>query len=470
MDDFLDDDDVDLLHIFRAGDKIKPQNPKATILNNIAAGVLNHRQATAKLRDAYRKNCSNNHTAPSGYVLQHIDREHLQVSELQLSDSGAVSLSQSLSYHLMTIDLSSNGISDVGAEAFAASLEKSSLTSLDLSKNLIGDLGGVVLVNSLSKSKLSHLSLAGNKLGDMFAQSFEEIFLKNKVPALLTSKSDKPSPPPALNIRSSYQGSRRQTHIRSGSDEMTSFYREMSAKIDRDSVPSLESLDLSDNQIGVKGGKALARWLVGSTFRLCRINLGYNHLGDQGAAAIFLALNFPNCNRLEDVDVSFNGISDTGGSWIVSSLLTLFGAFELQQGWESDGQAAKEVFMSIHDAAKGCAANLPEFPSDVGSRTGCLCRVDLSRNRLGAKSAEGFARILSLPPIKPNRIETKNSLGDRMPSAYGFAESQGSARKTWGKSRSEKKSGLAKNPAGGGVTLSELKLGWNALGAEGTKK
>ena len=76
---------------------------------------------------------------------------------------------------------------------------------------------------------------------------------------------------------------------------------------------------------------------------------------------------------------SFNGISDTGGSWIVSSLLTLFGAFELQQGWESDGQAAKEVFMSIHDAAKGCAANLPEFPSDVGSRTGCLCRVDLSR-------------------------------------------------------------------------------------------
>ena len=84
---------------------------------------------------------------------------------------------------------------------------------------------------------------------------------------------------------------------------MTSFYREMSAKIDRDSVPSLESLDLSDNQIGVKGGKALARWLVGSTFRLCRINLGYNHLGDQGAAAIFLALNFPNCNRLEDVDV-----------------------------------------------------------------------------------------------------------------------------------------------------------------------
>ena len=76
---------------------------------------------------------------------------------------------------------------------------------------------------------------------------------------------------------------------------------------------------------------------------------------------------------------SFNGISDTGGSWIVSSLLTLFGAFELQQGGEGDGQAAKEVFLSLPDTAKGCAANLPEFPSDVGSRTGCLCRVDLSR-------------------------------------------------------------------------------------------
>ena len=50
MDDFLDDDDVDLLHIFRAGDKIKPQNPKATILNNIAAGVLNHRQGKCSSR------------------------------------------------------------------------------------------------------------------------------------------------------------------------------------------------------------------------------------------------------------------------------------------------------------------------------------------------------------------------------------------------------------------------------------
>lgn len=361
--------------------------------------------ATAKLRDAYRNNCANNHTAPSGYVLQNIDREHLQVSELQLSDSGAVSLSQSLSYHLMTIDLSSNGISDQGAEAFAVSMEKvsggrgdgysftilsslflttllltigqNSLTSLDLSKNLIGNVGGVALINSLPESKLKHLSLAGNKLGDMFAESFEEIFLKNKAPAL-ASTSDKPKPPPALNIRSSYQGTKRQTRIRT--NDMASFYKEISGKLSRDGVPSLESLDLSNNQIGMKGGKALARWLVGSTFRLCRINLGYNNLGDSGAASIFLALNYANCNRLEDIDVSFNGISDVGGSWIVSSLLTLFGAFELLEGGGGfGGEGEAEVFMQVLDVAKACAANLPEFPGNVGSRTGCLWRVDLSR-------------------------------------------------------------------------------------------
>lgn len=100
-----------------------------------------------------------------------------------------------------------------------------------------------------------------------------------------------------------------------------------------------------------------------------------------------------------------------------------------------------------------------------------LTRLLGYRNRLGAKTAEGFARMLSLPAIEANKIETKNSLGDRMPSAYGFAAAQGSARKTWGKTRSgKKKESIAKNPIGGGLTLTEVRLGWNALGTEGTKK
>ncbi|GMH60217.1 hypothetical protein TL16_g03000 [Triparma laevis f. inornata] len=55
-------------------------------------------------------------------------------------------------------------------------------------------------------------------------------------------------------------------------------------------------------------------------------------------------------------------------------------------------------------------------------------------------------------------------------SAWNKVRRRGSARKTWGKNRSGKKSELAKNPVGGGMTLTELGLGWNGLGAEGTKK
>ena len=124
------------------------------VLTNSAAPLVST-LATAKLRDNYRTACEVNNTAPSGYILQIIDYPHLQVSKLLLGDPGVVSLSQSMSYHLLTIDLSSNGISDAGAQALALSMEKNSLTELDLSKNQIGDEGGVALVNSMTAGKVS---------------------------------------------------------------------------------------------------------------------------------------------------------------------------------------------------------------------------------------------------------------------------------------------------------------------------
>ena len=134
----FDDDDMDPAHIMPSSSSAVV-NMKGTILTSIAADVLSHRQQVAKMRDAYREACAGFNTAPSGYILQNIDRAHLRVAELLLGDDGVSALSLSLSRQLVSVDLSNNGVGDLGATAFAQSLEKSSLTELDLSKNQICD-------------------------------------------------------------------------------------------------------------------------------------------------------------------------------------------------------------------------------------------------------------------------------------------------------------------------------------------
>ena len=81
-----------------------------------------------------RAACTAHKTAPSGYILQNIDRNHLNAAELLLSDAGVAALSTSLSRRLVTLDLSNNGVSDSGAKAFALCLARSSLTKVDLSR------------------------------------------------------------------------------------------------------------------------------------------------------------------------------------------------------------------------------------------------------------------------------------------------------------------------------------------------
>ena len=97
----------------------------------------------------------------------------------------------------------------------------------------------------------------------------------------------------------------------------------------------------------------------------------------QGAAAIFLALNFPKCRNLESIDLSVNGISDEGGTYLISSLLALFGAFELYNAYKGRSQ----TFLSLNDVATKVSANLPPFPFDIGSNVSSLTSIDLSRNR-----------------------------------------------------------------------------------------
>ena len=45
--------------------------------------------------------------------------------------------------------------------------------------------------------------------------------------------------------------------------------------------PVLQNLDLSGNNIGSKGGKSIARWLIGSNYKLRSLRLGWNSLMDE---------------------------------------------------------------------------------------------------------------------------------------------------------------------------------------------
>ena len=137
----------------------------------------------------------------------------------------------------------------------------------------------------------------------------------------------------------------------------------------------------------------MSHFLSNSKFKVSTLLLGWNNLLDTGSLAVVLGMDRGNGNVLETLDMSFNGITDEGGSLIATALLTLFKGIK-----EEDKHAERDV-ATIEEFKK---KNGLVWEGDVegdkeeGASGSMIKRLDLSRNRLGEKFAFGLSKLLEM--------------------------------------------------------------------------
>jgi uncharacterized protein (TIGR02996 family) len=206
----------------------------------------------------------------------------LRLGRNRFSDDAAEQLATSdVLSNLLELDLSGNELGETGARALAASAHLGALRSLELRENHLGPVGAVTLASSERLGALNRLGLAQNEIGVARLQSLGRAHELLRVRVLDLSRNglnaagihailNRPSTPDALPAR-------------------------------------LEELDLSHNELGSDGARALAAspQVAGlSTLRL--VNCA---IGDEGARTL---AESPHLNQLGTLDLENNPIGDPG--------------------------------------------------------------------------------------------------------------------------------------------------------------
>ena len=82
-------------------------------------------------------------------------------------------------------------------------------------------------------------------------------------------------------------------------------------------VTNVQELDLSDNNIGRDGAKAIAA-LCSVTASVTKILVRRNKLGDQGATVLCDALRASKVTNVQELDLSYNGIGPEGAKAVAA--------------------------------------------------------------------------------------------------------------------------------------------------------
>ncbi|CAM9967739.1 unnamed protein product, partial [Hapterophycus canaliculatus] len=260
----------------------------------------------------------------SGEGLDTLLKEHPTLADLrlgrnQLGEAGIHSLAAglSLSCTLIRLDLSGNLLNPAAAKALGDALRRRPenasvgaeatgpppLEFLDVSKNPLGDEGGAALFCALATSPtLTGLVVAETGLGGRAAASLAAALAPSGLPP---TEAGVP-PLDAAGAAAASAGGGTQAGVAT-----TSPMNEQ-----RGGLTLLKTLDVSKNEFGAGGAVELAGALsCGGAPFLESLSIGYNGVGDEGAAALGRAAG----PRLAVLDLSGNALSGTGVGAVVSA-------------------------------------------------------------------------------------------------------------------------------------------------------
>jgi uncharacterized protein (TIGR02996 family) len=207
--------------------------------------------------------------------------QSLNLGRNRLEDDSAHHLATSPSLtNLLELDLAENDITEAGSHAIAGSQTLSNLKRLELRHNPLGPGGAEALAGSERLGGLEYLGLAGTGIGVPRLHALYRMADLLRIPALdLTGNALGPNGLKAILQR---------------------------AASNTDPVP-LRELDLSHNELGEAGARALAECRLLKDLRVLRLA----SCGITDAAARLLA-DSPHLNKLVALDLANNPVNDPG--------------------------------------------------------------------------------------------------------------------------------------------------------------
>lgn len=225
------------------------------------------------------------------------------------------------------LDLSHCGLGDKGVQALAEALKiNTSITSLNLLDNHLTPAGGDALVGALMTNKnVKSLNLAENRLGSQALAPLSGATFGTVIRQLLSKNSTIQD----LCLRANRIADRDMELIAEGVvDNVT-----------------ITSLDLSYNELGPRGGAAVANLLAHGSADLRELNLEWNQLRHVGTVNV-LRDGLIHTGTVRKFNIAWNGVDDEGG----------------------------------------------EILGEVIRGSSVLEELDVSNNRIGQKGAEAIAR------------------------------------------------------------------------------
>jgi len=307
---------------------------------------------------------------------------------LQLRELLACSLSFA-NFHLIThLDISACNLATREAVDLGANMPQG-LISLDVSENHIGSEGASALLSSLTvDSKLLGLAMSQNKISDLriFKKESEKKQNEEGEGKAMELDGEKEEAPASKDHMKSKKLVRKYT---------------FNTKLAKNSSLKLTSLNLSGNSLTATvfdGDGAVWPNLA----NLLELNMGWNNLRESGCikcARVFLNSSASPRNRLQTLELPFNGISTAGGTEISRLLETKKTLLNLDL---SRNRLGGECAISFADLLK--------------SHNKTLRTLRLSYNELGVEATKSLVEAcLENDSILQLRVENTANLDDIKP-------------------------------------------------------
>ena len=283
--------------------------------------VTGKREADVYGVKAYSAKCEQMGIIPVSYF---IDKAHLQVVSLKhhgIRSKGAAALAECLRINaeITDLDLSDNFIGEEGGSFLAdALITNSTVEKLNLAGNKLCRVGGIAIADMIETNHIiSTLNLSGNGLTDAVAATLGTILASSSSVKWLDISRNEFTDKSGETIANMFQHN---TDLLYVNISWNKFGSKASGLI-ADSLAHnafLEELDFSWNGVGDEGGK---HWAEGfPSMRMKRLNLSHTRLGE--AAAVALAAKLGSNTSMESLDLSDNPIGIEGIMALVEGLKT----------------------------------------------------------------------------------------------------------------------------------------------------
>lgn len=341
-------------------------------------------------------------------VVRHLERNAPNLTELDLSGNGLgdigsswLALALSKNDVLQSLDVRANGIGAQGARRLAVALERCCLESLDLGANQVGDDGAAWLCRALELgSSLAELRLSSTGIGSRGAAKLAEVLPTSKL-RLLKLRDNKVGADGATQLAAALAAGCSLTELNLASADIgDNGAVALAVALERNTT--LTALNLWHNSIGANGGQRLGQALERNA-SLLSLTLRDNDVGDVGAVALAAALH--KTPPLARLDLWATGIGSSGARSLANALQGNYALVELSiagnpsVGPEIAGCVAQNAVLHTLDLAattmgdEGISVLVDAFQTNAG-----LTSLDLASTGITVLGAENLAEgILAKP-------------------------------------------------------------------------